>query len=334
MKIQYKLGELPDRPLLCVTHSDRVTVPEQCSLNYLERRYASPDRLAALPPFESLIDASHYSPYHGHVTLWDFVEGDWRRPMLFACLRPDFKPQHALWHAGRLWILGVERLEAYDASLRRIAEVSDPWLAGGHTVVPDGGGRLLLSCSGSDSVLVVDEKTYAVVAALRMPEAIYGSNYALARTDSVVEHFISNDMQLTHINCASPWRGGIVVSTLIQGAIGWFDPAGAYRELLRGYVGCHSVRTDVRTDQLFFCDSTTGTVVFLDDAMKIKARLASGSRWLQDACQTAPETLALAVTDRNQVEIIDLATREVMHAIPGTEFGEGPVFLDFSPNIS
>ena len=48
------------------------------------------------------------------------------------------------------------------------------------------------------------------------------------------------------------------MSTLIQGAIGWFDLDGAYRELLRGYAGCHGVRADLRTDQLFFCD-TEGT---------------------------------------------------------------------------
>ena len=160
------------RPAAAVCHPFRSDeCSGECSLNYLEQRYARADRLAALPPFESLPHASLQSPYHGQVTLWEFVEGDWRRPVLVACLRPDFKPQHALWHAGRLWVLGVDRLEVYDASLRRVAEVSDPWLAGGHTAVPDGGGRLLLSCSASDSVLVVDEKTYAVVAAYRMPEA-------------------------------------------------------------------------------------------------------------------------------------------------------------------
>ena len=330
MKIPYKQGELrPNRPVLCVTHSDRTNVPGECSLNYLEQRYARTDRLAALPPFKSLPHADNYSPYHGQVTLWEFLEGDWRRPVLVACLHPEFKPQHALWHAGRLWVLGVDRFEVYDASLRRVAEVSDPWLAGGHTVAPDGEGRLLISCSASDSVLVVDEETYTVVAAHRMPEAVYGSNYPLTRTDSVIEHFISNDLQLTHINCASPWRGGIVVSTLIQGAIGWFDLDGAYRELLRGYVGCHGVRADLRTDQLFFCDSTTGTVVFLDDAMKIKARIATGSRWLHDAFQLIPNIFALAITDRNQVEIMDAVTRDVLSAIPGNDFGEGPLFLDF-----
>jgi hypothetical protein len=40
------------------------------------------------------------------------------------------------------------------------------------------------------------------------------------------------------------------------------------------------------------------------------------------------ETFALAVTDRNQAEIKDAVSRDVLCAIPGNDFGEGPIFLD------
>jgi hypothetical protein len=112
MKVHYKQGELrPDQALLCVTHSDRVTSPKDCWLNYLEQRCASPDRLATLPPFKSLPHASLQSPYHGQVTLWEFVEGDWRRPSACSLLAPGLQATARALAHRRLWVLGVERLE-------------------------------------------------------------------------------------------------------------------------------------------------------------------------------------------------------------------------------
>jgi hypothetical protein len=142
-----------------------------------------------------------------------------------------------------------------------------------------------------------------------------------------VDHYVNNDLQLTHINCAWAWRGGIVISTLIQGALGWFDPQGQYQELLRGFVGCHGVRADARTGRLYFCDSCTGTLIFLNDKLGIKRRLATGSIWLHDAQQIEGDIFAVAVTDRNQVEIWDTRAREIRAQISGAEFGLGTQFL-------
>jgi hypothetical protein len=322
-------GDWPPR-LLCVTHSDRPTEPEHCSLNFLETRYSNHDRLPAKVPFESFPHVSTQQPYKGGVTIWDVQEPPYRNPRLIAALRAEeYKPQHALWYHDKLWILGVDRLEIYDSHIARLATVWDPWLSGGHTINPDGKGHLLITCSASDSVLIIDEKSLAVRSALRLPETIYGRNVELHRNHSVVEHYIPNDLQLTHINCAAAWRGGIVVSTLIQGAIGWFDGDAAYRELLRGFVGCHGVRVDSRTDRLYFSDSCLGAVVLLNEQFGIDKRVDVDSRWLHDALQMDGRIFAVSITDSNRVRLLDIESRETISEMPGSDFGMGTQFLSY-----
>lgn len=316
-----------DAPLFLVTHTERITDLDRCSLNFLEKRYERPNGIEALKPFESLPPLSSNTPYKGSVSVWAFRDRDWSRPEHVATLRPDYKPQHAIWYGGRVWVLGVDRLEVYDSCLERLATVEDPWLADGHTVYHDGKGHLLLSCAGSDAVLFVDESSLKVTRACRMPDGRYGKNYALKRTDSVVDHFITNDNQITHVNAAYPWRGGVVVSTLAQGSIGWFSRWGRYREIVSGFVGCHGVRVDARDGELYFADSTTGTVVFLDGAGRIKERFATRSVWLHDALQLDGDIFALAVADRNVVEIYDVRSKELLGTIDGEPFGQGPQFL-------
>jgi hypothetical protein len=334
MKIIYRRrGASWRNKLLCVTHTERPVDRQRCSLNFLEKRYASPQRLPPRLPFDELLPAWRHSTHTGDATVWDFPGDDFTRPRLLAHLHPTepgHKLQDVLWHQGRLWVLGVDRLDVYDADLAHTARITDPWLSGGHTVTADGHGRLLVSCSASDAVLVIDERSHEVVHALRLPEELYGVNYPLARGDSVTDHYIPNDLQLTHLNCASPWRGGIVVSTLIQGAIGWFDPAQQYHELLRGFVGCHGVRAEAGTDQLYFCDSCLGALVFWTSQRGIHSRLAADSAWLHDAQQLEGELFALSVADRNQVELVLTRRREVLTVLPGRDFGQGTQFLHYS----
>ncbi len=315
--------------LLCVSHTDRALHQERANLNFLELRYTNPNRLPPKEPFESLTPSIEHSPYLGAVSIWEFDGGSVQKPRLLAHFRPDrYKPQHVIWHKQRLWVLGIECLEVYDASFKLIKQVHDPWLAGAHTIAPDGKGRMILSCSGSDSVLLLDETSYKIVKALRLPEEIYGFNYPLKRTDSVYDHFIPNDGQLTHINCAWPWKDGILVSTLIQGAIGWFDEKDHYRELTRGFVGCHGVRLSLQ-GQIYFSDSCTGLITFLTPSNTIACRIQTESVWLHDALQLNENLFAAAVADRNRVEIIDRTTRKIVSIIPGEDFGQGPMFVSY-----
>jgi len=319
-----------DQELLCVTHTDRPVELDQCNLNYLELRYSVQNRLPPIKPFETLSPAWEHSPYKGEVTIWEFQNNNFQKPRLLMNIRPkNFKPQFAIWYKQRLWILGVDVLEVYDVNLSRLAVIKDPWLSGGHTIVPDHLGYLLVSCSASDSVLVINDETYQVVQTLRMPKHIYGFNYSLARTDSVVEHYIINDYQLTHLNCAWPWHNGILVSTLIQGAIGWFDKNGNYQELLRGFVGCHGVRNNNDTGQMYFCDSCLGVVVLLTPSYTVDKRVDTGSAWLHDAHLLGNNIFALSVADRNQIEIMDFSTRKIISIIRCSDFGNSTKFIYF-----
>ncbi len=321
-----------DKPLFCVTHADRITQLDRCDLNFLEKRYGDPERLANMPPFSSLTPISMHQPYGGAVTIWSLEDCGTITPRLNAYLRPEYKPQHAIWHKGILWVLGIDRLLLYKPqgkAFQQVGLVEDPWLSGAHTITPDKEGNLLVSCAGSDSILIIDSSSLQVVSALRIPASVYGINYPLTRTDSVVEHFIPNDFQLAHVNCVWPWRDGAVISTLAQGAIGWFDSKGVYRELIRGFVGCHGIRARRDSDALYFSDSCIGIIVLLDEKMQIKNRIRIGSMWMHDALELNERVFAVTCADRNQVEFFDTQTRSVIGSINCKEFGEGPQFLSY-----
>ena len=187
---------------------------------------------------------------------------------------------------------------------------------------------MLVSCAASDSVLTFDQETGHLARFWRVPEALYGHNYPFDREDSVVDHYVTNDLQLTHINCASPWRGGTLVSLLIQGAIGWSDGRGHYRELVRGFVGCHGVRVRSDVEEIFFADSCTGMLVFLNVQGEVIRRVGTGSRWLHDAVQISGELFALALFDHREVVLLNVATRQVVARIPAGPSG-GPERLAF-----
>jgi hypothetical protein len=325
---EFRSALVTGRRYFCITHSDRPAQLDQCDLNYLELRFSRPDRLPPAKAFHMLPPASSFTAYGGEVTIHDLGESGREAPKLVARLRPQsYKPQHAIWHSGRLWVLGEHQIEIYGPRLEHLGSVEDPWLAGAHTMMPDGKGRLLVSCSASDSVLIIDESTLTVTDALRLPESLYGRNYPLERSDSVVDHYVSNDEQLTHVNCASPWRGGILVSTLIQGAIGWFDREGGYSELVRGFVGCHGARAN-SAGEVYFCDSCVGTLMLLDGNMRPRRRIGTDSKWLHDAVEIDGDLYALALYDRRQVRFVDVVARDVVGMIDCEPYG-APQFLGY-----
>lgn len=319
-----------NQKLLCVTHSERPIERKFSSLNYLEKRFSDAYRLPPTQKFESLWPSHHFAVYLGQVTIWGFRNGEFSKPRLLAHLQPNpdgYKPQHAIWYNQKLWILGFDGLDVYDEELNRVTVIRHPWLTGGHTIAPDQNGNLLVSCSGSDSIIVINEHNYEVVKTLRVPEAIYGFNYPLTEKHSTLDHYIDNDSQLTHINSAWPWKNGILVSNFIQGAIGWFAPNGQYEELVRGFVGCHGARIDGNTGQIYFSDSCVGVVVFLTPEYSIDYRVDANSVWLHDAQQLSDRIFALAISDRNRVEIMDFSSRKVIATIPGYKFGNTTQFV-------
>ena len=306
----------------------------RCDINSLEKRFVSPIRLPALQPFDTLRPSRTHTPYLGSISLYDIGEDGRRSPEMVCAFRPDtYKPQHGAWLDGKLWVLGAEHIEVYDADLKTVREIRDPWLAGNHTIAANGRGELIVSASASDSVLTVNAETGEITGARRLPEDFYGFNYPLARQDSVVDHYIIDDDQLTHVNCAWPWRGGVLVSSLIQGAVGWFDPDGKYHELLSGFVGCHGARVRNDVEEIFFSDSCSGMLVFVDFQGRVVRRVGTGSRWLHDAIQIRGDLFAAAPFDHNEVILLDVTTRDVVSRIPCDARGAAQ-FLSFGVPLS
>ena len=325
-------NRLPDcvgRSLLCVTYSDRPLEPERCDVEFLRARYGKPDRLPPSAPFTSLLPLSHYSGTGGGIAIYDVGHNGRSPPDLVCAFRlTTAKPQHCLWQDGLVWVLGVDRVEIYDPDLQCVGLVTDPWLSGAHTMASDGNGCLLVSCSASDSVLWLDIATRRFVNAVRLPAHLYGHNFHLSRTDSVVDHYITNDLQTTHVNCAWPWRQGVLTSSLIPGALGWFDTSGDYRELLRGMIGCHGARVRADRDELYFCDSCSGTLVFLDERCRIVRRLDTDSDWLHDSLQLAGDLFATNRSDKSDVILWDVASGSRHTTIDMSMHGQ-PQFLSF-----
>jgi hypothetical protein len=331
--------------ILALTHSSRKANLARCSVEFLNRRFADPGRLRELPPFADLPPPR--ALYSGAVSFYRVLaedgedgeggeggEGGDGIPLLrrvrLECvgrLRSRDRIQHvALLDAGEL-LVGYEyrlerwRLRAPLDRLRRLTAADremvwrceHPHLAGLHTVEPLGNGRAALSCASPDAVLVCDLEGGKVEATLRLPAALYGQGYELGATTDLRRHAIPDEAQATHVNAAHRAGGSrVVVSTLIQGAIGLLDLAsGGYDEISRGYVGCHGARLSA-DGEVYFADSPAGALTFLTASGRIARRFAVGSRWLHDAQQIAGSVYAFAMADCNELRLYDLEGGELL----------------------
>lgn len=314
---------------LLLTHSSRSLCRERSSREFLERRFGRPDRLRALPPLDSLPPARPL--YSGALSLFELAideDGELRcRPL--GAVKRRRKIQHAAMLDERRLLVGFEhaverwRLPGPIAAARRVRPrqivverlYQHPHLAGLHTVAPLPGGRAALSCAAADAVLVLDLESGRLTETLRLPPELYGANYELAPGTDLRAHYVDDEQQTTHVNAAHPVNGGsaLAVSTLIQGALGLFDLAsGGYRELARGFVGCHGARAD-DAGRLYFSDSTRGELVHLDPEGRVASRFAVGSSWLHDAVQLAGDLYAFALSDANELRICDVASGRLLY---------------------
>ncbi|HEY0782132.1 MAG TPA: hypothetical protein VGE98_06755 [Thermoanaerobaculia bacterium] len=313
---------------LAVTHSSRRVNLARCSVQFLTSRFGDPERLANLPPFDSLPPPE--TLYSGALSLYRVVLDDRGRYDLapLGHLKDREKIQHAAFLDATDLLVGYERrVERWrlSAPIDRLGRFSranatlvgrfeHPHLADLHTVAPLADGRVALACSAADAVLLWEPLTGAVET-LRMPAALYGHNYTLTAETDLRSHAIGDPQQTTHVNAAHPaGPGQLVVSTLIQGAIGVFDLAGhppGYRELVSGFVGCHGARRSAE-GEIYFADSTAGMLLFLDDQGGIARRFAVPSRWLHDVQQIAGSVYAFAVSDHNDVRLYDIESGELL----------------------
>ena len=312
---------------LALTHSSRRTNLARCSAEFLRRRFGDPARLRHLPPFGELPPPQPL--YSGAVSFLRVVQdGEDLRFQRLGSIREREKIQHVALLSDTDLLIGYEhrverwRLAGPIASWRRITRAGctvlrryeHPHLAGLHSVAPLAGNRAVLSCSAADAVLILDLETGEVERALRMPSDLYGRNYDLTPDRDLRRHYVDDAGQTTHLNQAWPCDGGrrILVSTLIQGAVGAFDvESGAYEELARGFVGCHGARVN-EEGQVYFADSTAGHLVFLAGGGKVERRFDAGSRWLHDVQQIAGSVYAFALADANELRVWDVDRNELI----------------------
>lgn len=324
-----------------LSHSNRPVDFAQCSLEALTERYADPHRLDRLPPLATLpaLDRQRHIPA-GLTVLTLTLDGDTAALVPVATFDPPGrKVQHAALVGDRLVVCLEDALLVFAAAdpaqlpaTLEIADatcIDDPWFSGLHTVFATGLDRCVVSASAPDAVLDVDLAAGRVVARTRLPEALYGRNYALGETDDLRRNYVSNDYQLAHINCASPdGDGGVVLSTLIQGEIAQLDAGGRYRIVSHGHVGCHAARATADGNAFYFADSCTGALVLIDRAGVERQRFQTGSRWLHDVQQVDGDLFLCCPGDRNSLELIDIATGRVLLAQRFDERGGATQFVN------
>lgn len=298
-----------------ISHTSRRWFPEQCDRSYLRSRYSAPGRLTDPPPFESL--PPNKAPYHGLLTILRLELTPAR--VGSRILRHYGSPEKIV-HAAAVGPAIVVCFDAGIAVARHEEDANcaapdpftaerivDPWFGGLHTVVDVDGRTCLVSSSGADAILWLDVGNRRVVRRWRLPADRYGANYALDDAMWLSEHYINNDLQLGHLNCAAPdGRGGALFSTLAQGDIGRLNADGTCDILATGYVGCHGVRFSPERRWIYFCDSCSGRLMRLDGAGGAVLLFETGSRWLHDAVHLAGGLFLLSMPDRNQLLLADV----------------------------
>lgn len=316
--------------VLILTHSSRKTDLNLCSKEHFIQRYSDPERLIKLSPFEDLPPEKHFHSYTGWVSFFRILKTN-KNPFslnYFGSIKTNNKIQHAVLLDDQNLLVGYEsglehwRFHCPIGLLKRITtkcfrvkkQYDHPHLSGLHTVFLLPEHRAIISASAADAVLIINLRTGKVEKELRMPAEIYGHNYDLNEDMDLRKHYIHNDCQTTHINCAYPMNNyrKIVVSTLIQGAIGIFDlKTNQYEELSRGFIGCHGSRIS-DDGQIYFADSASGSLIFLNQNGNIANKFSVNSRWLHDVQQIKEDIYAFAIADANELHIYNIRTGDLL----------------------
>lgn len=302
-----------------------------CSREHFIQRFSKPDRLDHLPDFKTLNKLPLHR--HGAVSFFNVEGGERGIDIQYACsLKTPYRIQDVCFISAKTLAVGFEdRLEVWslgngiprDGRIHRggwsvTATIRHKHLAGLRTVHAIDPQNLVVASSGADGFFRIDLQAREEIDFKQMPTDLYGMGYQLHQRHDLHEHYVGNNYQRTHLNGAWPYEDGkkVVVSGLIQGAIGVFDlDSGAYRELVRGFEGCHGARVDDR-GRIYFSDSCDGAIVFLDEAGKETFRYQHQSKWLHDACQIQGDLFALALADVNQLVFLNIVTGETYFKKP------------------
>jgi hypothetical protein len=310
---------------LLLTHSTRKIDFNQCNLNFLTNRYKNKNRLQNLPELSTLTN-EYCSNYTGAFSCWDWsIISD--NPKLIHWEKKNYKVQQAQIRGKELILAGTAFLEIYKTIWDNIPsyKITHDLMAGNHLfeVMPNGG--LVVSCSASDAILLFS-KDGEFLEYLRVPEKNYGKNYLFPPNISLRDHYIHNDLQLTHLNSVHCYDQGFLISTLIQGDIGYFDAQKKYHVITSGFVGAHGVNS-LPNGNIYFCDSCNGCINLIEKTGKIKKRYKVDTSWLQDARWIQDEIFLCALSDKNTFELWDFDKNKLIWKINCSEFGETTQFI-------
>ncbi|WP_333478584.1 hypothetical protein [Allocoleopsis sp.] len=267
-------------------------------------------------------------PFSGCLSLWLIDEVDNYRLHFLRQYNPGYKIQSATFHGDHLLVYGSDRLEVLDTDFQLIKTITDPWLAGGHTVYVDQEGFAWVTSAPANAILKINLDSGAVIERIRIPD-IYGLGYQLSPQDDLRHHFIPTDLQPTHVNCAYPMDDGLLVTLLIPGAVGYFDKQRNYREIVSGIRGCHGGKLNRDTGEIYLTDSPSGIAWFFDICTgSSKGRFQIESRWLHDVDQIAGQIFAAGLGDKNEIQIFHRSNGEILQCVDCSPYGQSVMFIN------
>ncbi len=295
-------------------------------MNALESRFSAKGRLLDLPSFDTLPSVHEAVPFSGALTLWDVDRVGRRPPALVGEYDPGYKIQSAVFRGDQLLVLGEDRIEVLTPGFRQ-KTIEDPWLVGGHTIYCDRRGFAYATSAPANAVLKIDVDAGKVVERIRLPDC-YGGGYFLSESDDLRLHFVPTDLQPTHVNSAVPCAEGLLVTLCIPGVVGVIGSTGQFREIVRGYRGCHGGRIDNASGLLYFTDSPAGIVWFAEyETGQIASRIKIDSVWVHDADQIGENLFAVSLSDHNRIDVVDRTGSEIVRSIDCHPFGASAIFV-------
>jgi hypothetical protein len=323
---------------LALTHTSRVWDWQRCTADFLRDRYQRLGRLHDLPPFEELPPAHKARSYSGRLTLFDLtIDGNGINLAASRCIDSDYKLNHACRLGDKLVLCLEDYVVVVPAnrgaigsnSESAVERIDDRWFASLQTVFPIDHAHCVISASAPDALMVLDLIRRRVVWRWRVPADRYGRNYELTDTMSLQDHFIANDLQLAHLNCAYPdGRGGFWISTLGQGDIAHVAANGDYELIASGFVGCHGVRYSPELDLLYFSDSCAGRLISIGTDRVPRVIATVDSRWLHDAQHLAGDIFLLSLGDTNAIVVLDASSNAQLARFDMQARGENVQFVN------